>query len=354
MHVIAQGTAGAGKTTTLRSLEERFDGALYVPELYLPLPTPSKLSDKYFLANDRAKQVLASTATTALVDRDGLSTLAWIGSRDGMASPTYQDAYATHRANSEENSSAPPDVYFRFFLPFEDSSARQAASNHPAWRDPKFVDCYEKLLDELIAEFVPESSVRPIDGLMSPEQVLGACITSICSAKSPIADHGPESPFLKYRPRSFVNRKEYDTLRDPIACIILKPDCIARDLSKAVLDHLADSGIRMLAAHTKQLTQADILQLWPTFWTKSWWQETSDYMISGPSTGILCTLDKANGVDYDSLTAAKKELREQHKDPAETREAVSLIHTSDSPDETFRNVLAFWTPEEIETILDRS
>jgi nucleoside-diphosphate kinase len=231
---------------------------------------------------------------------------------------------------------------------------RQAANNHPAWRDSQFVDRYEKTLGELVEEFVPETKVEQIDGLMTREQVLAACRASILRAKESKPDYENDSPFLNYVPRSFTEQKEYDVLRDPMACIVLKPDCIKRGLVDDLSDRLTDRGVRILAVETKQLTQSDVLQLWPTFWTESWWQETYDYMSSGPSIGILCTLDTANGATYDSLKAAKKQLREQYIDLTEVRKPVSLLHTSDSHDETLRNILAFWSQEDLHTILEEA
>jgi len=351
MHVIAQGTAGAGKTTTLHALEAAFSPeALYIPELQLPFP--DQPTDEYFFANDRAKQQLAQTATLALMDRDELSTLAWIGSRDGLTSPTYRNAYAMHRDNLETSQAPAADVYFHFSVPFGVSTERQANGNHPLWRQKRFADFYEKSLRELIAEFVPSPTLTPIDGTLSPNEVFQACQARIWQAQAPSQNQVPdETPYINYQPRSFVAQERYDILRAPLACVVLKPDCLERGLTDTVLGNLEGQGVRIIAQRTKHLSNIDVQQLWPTFWTESWWQETRNYMRSGPSIGLLCSLGETGISGYDELVNAKREIRKQHQDPAETRKCVSVLHASDSYEETARNVLAFWSQDEVHNIL---
>lgn len=339
MKITAQGTAGAGKTTVLRELENGLTGALYIPELYVPFP--EEVTDEYFFENDRQKQILAKTATTALVDRDELSTLSWIGTRDGLTARSYRDAYDSHRRAIESSQVIASDVYLHFTLPFSISRERQAKTNHPAWKDERFVQSFEDTLQNLMGEFIPSDSIRQIDGQQPKDQVLQTCHEAI-----DLAAHR-DSPYINYRPERYAPRKPYT---EQLACVVLKPDCIERGLGSLALDMLARQNIQVLAERTKVLSERDVQQLWSTFWTQSWWNETRDYMTSGPSTGLLCRL--SGQVNYDTLTSSKKQFRGMHRDPLETRKCVSLLHTADSIEETERNVLSFWGQNELDKILE--
>ena len=354
MYVVSQGTAGAGKTTALQSMEADFgDEATYIPELILDIPPEP--NDEYFFANDRAKLVAARNAELALVDRDGLSTLGWIATRDGANSLNYREAHASYKEAVANGEIDTPDLYFHFSVPFEVSAYRQSPNNHPLWRDKEFVDTYERTIDGLIADLIPNAVIHSIDGLMSKEDVFQACKAAILDAKRRQVPPKPqETPYIDYHPRSFIEYKEADALRQPLACVVLKPDCVERGLVDQVSELLTEQGVTIVARTLKHLSRTDVLQLWSTFWTESWWQDTFDYMSSSPSMGLLCTFGNQGITNYDELTAAKRKIRERFKDPFETNPTVSMLHTSDCHEETMRNVLAFWSPQELGTILRRT
>ncbi|HKR81671.1 MAG TPA: hypothetical protein VJR27_01585 [Candidatus Saccharimonadales bacterium] len=99
------------------------------------------------------------------MDRDFLSTLAFVRARDGIESPAAQ--YVDDRICQLLGKGALrlPDIFFRFRLHPETSLQRQQAANTGLWRDVDFLKAFDVALDESVSEFFsPTLPIVTIDG----------------------------------------------------------------------------------------------------------------------------------------------------------------------------------------------
>lgn len=177
MIAVLQGTPGSGKTTALTQLVRTQPDISFVPELLLPARDST---DDYFFANDMAKAQLAKEQSgITLMDRDFTSTLAFVMARDGVKSASVRTLRTAIDQALVEQALIIPDVFFLFHLPSDLSLERQQASNAPAWSDAAFVEKVDKLLAQVVAEYIPSGIIYHIDGTLPEASVARQILAKI-------------------------------------------------------------------------------------------------------------------------------------------------------------------------------
>ncbi len=345
MIITAQGSSGAGKTTALQSLSAECIGAIYVPEL---LADRKYQTDEDFVKNDVAKaQAVQKEMRPFFVDRDGLSTLALIAARDGANSLEYRELKSFYAEQYAAGLMSGGDAYLRFSVSYDTSVSRQQATNDGIWRDLQVVGRYESMLDEIIGEFIDGVPIHRIDGEMSKHEVKLACLEAITAARQSI-DLDPE--------KRYVNAvvPSYEAVSEDIeglGLIILKPDCVEKQLAGYVENKLSEIGYEILTTRNRTIDVDGVLRIWQNYGTSGWWEDTANYMMSDESKAILVRARDRNV--YDDLSQFKKKLRETFMKTVKPATVTSLVHSADCEEELRRNLLAYWESDELDRIIKK-
>ena len=137
-------------------------------------------------------------------------------------------------------------------------------------------------------------------------------------------------------------------MRNRTLCI-LKPDCIERGLTGAVIQHLEKEGFKMRSAKMVCMTREVAEEFYSVHKGKSFFVELVNFMISGRSFTMV--LERENAVE---------KLREVigATDPKEAKEGTirykyaenkqnNIIHASDSEENAEREIKFFFSGKEL-------
>lgn len=123
--------------------------------------------------------------------------------------------------------------------------------------------------------------------------------------------------------------------------IVLKPDCILRDLESKVISRLSAAGIKVLASDEGRMTSEDVHRLYPFFHTRQWEAELVAYMTSERSRYLLVSTKNAIG----DLVTIRNKIREEFKNADKPSRLVNVIHASDTPRQALHEASLFFPSE---------
>lgn len=130
---------------------------------------------------------------------------------------------------------------------------------------------------------------------------------------------------------------------EPIGFIVLKPDCVKRNLVSDVISELESADIEIVTSKRVHLSSIDVYRLYPYFHTPDWEEELVIYMSSGESVCLITRLDGFSG----NLKQLRIRIREMFRDKQEESKVVNVIHISDSSEDSLREALIFFDLSEL-------
>lgn len=131
--------------------------------------------------------------------------------------------------------------------------------------------------------------------------------------------------------------------------IILKPDCIQKNLVGAVLDRFNKEGFRMIACKMMSLSEALLKEHYCHLADKPFFPEITNFMQSSPV--LVLILEGKNAIDRvrnllgptDSTQAPKDTIR---GDMGQTK-MLNIAHASDSKEAAAIEIKRFFSVKEI-------
>jgi nucleoside-diphosphate kinase len=131
--------------------------------------------------------------------------------------------------------------------------------------------------------------------------------------------------------------------------IILKPDCMAKNLAGAVLDRFQKAGFAIVACKMMQLTSAVLREHYAHVADKPFFPEIESFMSSRPV--IVLVLQGDQVIDRvrellgptDSQQAPKGTIRGDMG----TDKMTNVCHASDSPESAAAEIKRFFQPGEV-------
>jgi len=131
--------------------------------------------------------------------------------------------------------------------------------------------------------------------------------------------------------------------------IILKPDCIEKNLAGAVLDRFSKEGFRMIACKMMSLSEALLKEHYCHLADKPFFPEIASFMQSSPV--LVLILEGKNAIDRvrnllgptDSTKAPKGTIR---GDMGQTK-MLNIAHASDSKEAAAIEIKRFFAAKEI-------
>ncbi len=130
---------------------------------------------------------------------------------------------------------------------------------------------------------------------------------------------------------------------------ILKPDCVKKNLTGAVIAHIEKAGFRILGMKKIRLTKAAAGGFYAVHQGRPFYDGLVEFMSSGPCVPIA--LEKENAVaDFrkligatDPKEAAEGTIRKLYAD----NKGENIVHGSDSPENGRIEISYFFTQREI-------
>lgn len=131
--------------------------------------------------------------------------------------------------------------------------------------------------------------------------------------------------------------------------VILKPDCMQKNLAGAVLDRFAQAGLKLIACKLMQLEEPLLRVHYDFLVEKPFFPEIVSYMTSAPVLVLILqgkeAIQKTRNLlgPTDSTLAPKGTIRGDFgKDKSQ-----NIAHASDGPDTAKKEIHRFFKSEEI-------
>ncbi|MFC2088004.1 nucleoside-diphosphate kinase [Calditrichota bacterium] len=130
---------------------------------------------------------------------------------------------------------------------------------------------------------------------------------------------------------------------------ILKPDCISRNLAGKVIDHLLNSGFKIIAMKMVKLTRATAGEFYAVHRERPFYNDLLDFMTE--TKVIPLVLEKKNAVNELRKTIGATDPMEAEPDTvrklyAENKQN-NIIHASDSAENAKIEISFFFSTKEI-------
>lgn len=116
--------------------------------------------------------------------------------------------------------------------------------------------------------------------------------------------------------------------------LIIKPDALELEIEEEIFQEIETFGLEVTQQEEVALDEEKIFQIWPDIYGQDWIKRTVDYLTSRPV--IVCIIQGEKAID--KMLDLKRSLRKKY--PNSDR-VVTVIHTSDSKEESIREQAIF-------------
>jgi len=121
--------------------------------------------------------------------------------------------------------------------------------------------------------------------------------------------------------------------------LIIKPDALDQNLEEEIFEYINSNNLDIVRATDAQLNESDIHEIWPHIYGEKWTSDTVEYMTSSP---VIALSLRGEGA-IEKISNLKNDLRQKHPNP---NPVVSVLHSSDSPDDFVRESSIFFGDNE--------